>query len=176
MLRPAVFLDRDGVLVRPLVRDGFPYAPLRLEEFELLGGGAEAVAELRAAGFVVVVITNQPEVRRGALDRGLLEEFHRRLRQAVPVDDVLACCHDDRDGCACRKPRPGLILEAARRHDLDLRRSYLVGDTERDLEAARAAGLPFVLLEAPYNRHLEAWRRAPDVRAAARAILELSVR
>jgi D-glycero-D-manno-heptose 1,7-bisphosphate phosphatase len=174
MLKPAVFLDRDGVLVRPVVRDGFPYAPLRREEFALLAGGAEAVAALRAAGFVVVVITNQPEVRRGALDPALLEEFHRRLREAVPVHDVVACCHDDRDGCACRKPRPGMILEAARRHGLDLGRSYLVGDTERDLGAARAAGLPFLLLEAPYNRHLEAWRRAPDIGAAARVILELS--
>lgn len=171
-----MFLDRDGVLVRPVVRDGVPFAPLHPEEFGLLPGGAEAVAALRAAGFVVVVITNQPEVRRGALSPAQLEEFHRRLREAVPVDDILACCHDDRDACDCRKPKPGMILEAARRHGLDLPRSYLVGDTEKDLGAAQSAGLRFVLLEAPYNGHLEAWRRAPDLVAAARAILDFSSR
>jgi D-glycero-D-manno-heptose 1,7-bisphosphate phosphatase len=172
MLRPAVFLDRDGVLVRPVVRDGSPYAPLRREEFALLEGAGEAVAALRAAGFLVVVITNQPEVRRGALDPMLLDEFHARLREAVPVDDILACCHDDSDGCACRKPKPGMIFEAARRHRIDLARSYVVGDTERDAGAARAAGVPFVLVEASYNGGLEAWRRAADVAAAARAILD----
>jgi len=176
MLRPAVFLDRDGVLVRPVVRDNLPYAPLRWEEFELLSGGAEAVGSLRAAGFVVIVITNQPEVRRGILDPALLEEFHQRLRETVPVDDILACCHDDRDRCPCRKPKPGMILEAARRHGLDLARSFLVGDTDKDLGAAQAANLPFVLIDAPYNRRLEVPLRVPDVAAAARAILNLSPR
>jgi len=176
MLRPAVFLDRDGVLVRPLVRDNLAYAPLRREDFELLAGGAEAVASLRAAGFVVVVITNQPEVRRGTLDPALLAEFHQRLRETAPVDDILTCCHDDRDGCPCRKPKPGMILEAARSHGLDLARSFLVGDTDKDLGAAQAAGVPFVLIDAPYNTHLEVPLRLPDVAAAARAILSLSSR
>src|SRR5712692_10173563 len=155
MLRPAVFLDRDGVLVKPVIRGGLPYAPLRWEDFHLLPGAAEAVTQLRNAGFLTVVVTNQPEVRRGLLDAGLLEDFHRRLRERAPVDDILACCHDDRDVCQCRKPRPGLILEAARRHEIDLARSYLVGDTDRDLEAARAAGISFVLLDAPYNHDLQ---------------------
>jgi D-glycero-D-manno-heptose 1,7-bisphosphate phosphatase len=176
MLKPAVFLDRDGVLVRPLIRNNLAYAPLRREDFELLPGGAEAVASLRAAGFVVVVVTNQPEVRRGTLDPALLEEFHQRLRAAVPVDDILTCPHDDRDGCPCRKPKPGMILEAARRHDLDLTRSFLVGDTDKDLGAAQAAGLPFMLIDAPYNKRVEAPLRVPDVAAAARAILSLSYR
>ena len=175
MLRPAVFLDRDGVLVRPVIRDGFPYAPLRWDEFALLPGGAEAVTALRAAGYAVVVVTNQPEVRRGTLDPALLEAFHRRLRESVPVDDILSCCHDDGDECECRKPRPGLILEAARRHQIDLGRSCLVGDTERDLGAAQAAGVRFLLLVDAYNRHLDAPERYPDLPAAARAILNFSL-
>ncbi len=174
MLRPAVFLDRDGVLVQPVIRDGLPYAPLRWEDFHLLPGAAEAVTRLRNAGFLTIVVTNQPEVRRGSLDAGLLEDFHGRLREWVPVDDILACCHDDRDGCDCRKPRPGLILEAARRHEINLARSYLVGDTERDLEAARSAAVPFVLLNAPYNRDLQPAHRVPDLRAAAALILRES--
>jgi len=171
MLKPGVFLDRDGVLVRPVVRHGTPYAPLRWEEFELLPGAAESTARLRRAGYVVVVVTNQPEVRRGTLSADLLEQFHRRLRELAPVDDVLACCHDDRDGCSCRKPRPGLIVQAARRHSIDLFRSYLVGDTERDLGAARAAGLPCLLIEAPYNAGLAADARVADLKAAADLIL-----
>ena len=174
MLRPAVFLDRDGVLVRPVVRDNLPYAPLSLDEFAILPGTAEAVELLRSAGFAAIVITNQPEVQRGTLDPALLAEFHRLLRAAVFVDDILACCHDDVDDCPCRKPKPGMILEAARHHGLDLARSFVIGDTERDLGAARAAGLPFVLVDAPYNAGLSATQRVPDLAAAARAILRLS--
>ncbi len=175
MLRPAVFLDRDGVLVRPLVRDGRPYAPLCWDDFALLPGGDQAVSALQAAGYVVIVVTNQPEVRRGALDPALLEAFHRRLRESVPVDDILACCHDDRDACLCRKPLPGLLLEGARRHELDLPRSFLIGDTDRDLGAAAAAGVPFLLIDAPYNRELDVPRRFPALPAAAHAILNGSL-
>jgi len=165
-------VDRDGVLVRPVMRDGLACAPMRWEDFEVLPGAAEGAALLRSAGYLVVVVTNQPEVRRGRLPAGLLEAFHSRLRESVPVDDILACVHDDRDDCACRKPRPGMMLEAARRHSIDLTRSCLVGDTERDLGAARAAGLPFWLIDAPYNQNLEARWRAADLAAAARAILK----
>ena len=172
MLKPCVFLDRDGVLVRPVVRDGAAYAPLRRQDFHLIEGCPEAIAALRAAGFLVVVVTNQPEVRRGTLDPELLEQFHERLRRWAPIDDILACCHDDRDGCECRKPKPGMILEAARRHSIDLARSFLVGDGERDLGAARAAGLPFILIDAPYNRALPADHRVADLAAAARLILD----
>ena len=175
-LKPAVFLDRDGVLVRPLIRNNQAYAPLRREDFELLPTGPEAVASLHAAGFTVVVITNQPEVSRGTLDPALLKDFHHQLRDAIPVDDILTCPHDDRDRCECRKPKPGMILEAARKHYLDLPQSYLVGDTDKDQGAAKAAGLPFILIDAPYNQHLTALHRVPDVAAAARAILSLSSR
>jgi len=171
-MKPGVFLDRDGVLVKPVMRRGAPCAPLRREDFFLLPGGAGAVEKLRAAGYIVVVITNQPEVSRGTLSPALLEEFHRRLRERVPVDDILACCHQDEDLCQCRKPRPGLIREAARRHSIDLAHSYLVGDTERDLGAARAAVLPCLLVDAPYNQALQPDRRVTDIGAAAGWILE----
>ncbi|MBI3693467.1 MAG: HAD-IIIA family hydrolase [Acidobacteria bacterium] len=172
MLKPAVFVDRDGVLVKPILRDGIPYAPLRWEDFELFPGAAEAVGALKAAGLFVVVVTNQPEVRRGTLDPALLDAFHQRLRESVPVDAILDCRHDDRDRCDCRKPRPGLILEAARRYELDLQRSCLAGDTERDLGAAHAAGLPLVLLDAPYNQPIQSDYRVPDLGEAVRVILK----
>lgn len=174
MLKRAAFLDRDGVLVKPMMRDGLPYAPLRWEDFSILPGAAEAVKALRDAGLLTIVITNQPEVRRGTLDPDLLDEFHRRLREAMPLDDILACCHDDRDHCECRKPKPGLILEPARRYGIDLKRSYLVGDTERDLGAAHAAGLPLVLIDAPYNQGLQPEYRVGSIRDAGTLIVGLA--
>jgi D-glycero-D-manno-heptose 1,7-bisphosphate phosphatase len=171
MLKAAVFLDRDGVLVEPVIRGGLPFAPLRWEDFRILPGVAEAAAMLRAVGYVLIVVTNQPEVRRRLLDPALLEEFHQRLRESVVVDEVVACPHDDGDDCRCRKPRPGMILEAAERHGIDLARSYLVGDTERDLGAAQAAGVRLVLIDAPYNQDLPEAHRVRDLAAAARWIL-----
>lgn len=171
MLRPGVFLDRDGVLVRPIIRDGIPYAPLRWEDFAIVPGAAAAVSELRRAGLAVVVVTNQPEVRRGNLSADLLAAFHRRLQEEVPVDAILACCHDDRDGCECRKPKPGLLWQGARDHEIDLQRAWMVGDTARDQGAARAAKVPFLLVSAPYNKDLEAEQRVPDLAAAVRVIL-----
>lgn len=175
MLKPAVFFDRDGVLVKPILRHGIPYAPLRREDFSLLPGAAEAVRTVRTAGFLAIVVTNQPEVRRGLLDPVLLEEFHRLLREQIPVDDLLVCPHDDSDHCECRKPKPGMILEAARRHAIDLARSYMIGDTDRDLGAARAAGLPLVLVDAPYNHRLKADDRVANVLDAAQLVLRLAV-
>jgi D-glycero-D-manno-heptose 1,7-bisphosphate phosphatase len=175
VLKPAVFFDRDGVLVKPVLRHGIPYAPLRREDFSLLPGGAEAVRAVRAASLLAIVVTNQPEVRRGTLDPALLDEFHRLLREQVPVDDILVCPHDDRDRCECRKPKTGMILEAARRHSLDLARSYMIGDTDRDLGAARAAGLPLILIDAPYNQGLQPDRRVADAVAAAEWIVRSCV-
>jgi D-glycero-D-manno-heptose 1,7-bisphosphate phosphatase len=170
-----VFLDRDGVLVRPILRDGLPYAPLCWEDFAIFPGAPEAVSSLRDAGFIVVVVTNQPEVRRGSLAPELLEAFHQQLRARIPVHDVIFCPHDDRDGCPCRKPKPGMILQGAREHQIDLRRAWMVGDTGRDLGAAQAAGLPGVLIDAPYNQDLVPNHRVPDLAAAAHVILNTSL-
>ncbi|HYM12110.1 MAG TPA: HAD-IIIA family hydrolase [Bryobacterales bacterium] len=175
MLKPAVFFDRDGVLVKPILRAGIPYAPLRRKDFSLLPGAPEAVRTVRAAGFLAIVVTNQPEVRRGTLDPALLAEFHQLLREQTLVDDILACPHDDRDRCECRKPKPGMIHEAARRHSIDLARSYMIGDTDRDLSAARAAGLPLILIDAAYNQRLKADFRVANAIDAARLILRLAI-
>jgi D-glycero-D-manno-heptose 1,7-bisphosphate phosphatase len=152
MSRRAVFLDRDGVLVREIVRDdGQAYAPTEIDAFHLVDDAAGEVERLRAAGFICVVVTNQPEVARGSLDRDVLDEMHRRLRASIPVDDLEACPHTDEDGCVCRKPRPGMLQSAAQRWDLDLATSFLVGDRWRDIEAGRAVGCATLLIERPYS-------------------------
>lgn len=169
-LRRAVFLDRDGVLVKVIVRDGRPYSPSRLAEMEILPGVREALERLRREGFLLIVVTNQPEVARGTLTADALEQMHRDLRQALPLDDIRVCLHDDADECACRKPKPGMILAAARRHGVDLRRSFLVGDRWRDIEAGRAAGCATVLIEQHYCERAPAAPPNASVRSLPEAV------
>jgi len=116
-------------------------------DLRLLDGVVEACTVLAEAGLALVVVTNQPDIARGTLAATQVEEMHRQLRAWLPLDDVVVCPHDDADGCACRKPRPGMILDAAERLGLDLSRSVSVGDRWRDIEAARAAGVPSVYIE-----------------------------
>jgi len=164
----AVFLDRDGVLTRPLVREGRPYAPRALEEFELLPGVREALITLVVAGFRRVVVTNQPDVVAGTLKPVVLEEMHRRLRGWLPLDAIKVCCHREEDHCACRKPKPGLLLDAARELSLDLPGSFMVGDRWRDVSAGKAAGCQTVFIDWGYQEEL---RAPPDytVRTLAQA-------
>jgi D-glycero-D-manno-heptose 1,7-bisphosphate phosphatase len=157
MPEPAVFLDRDGVL-NPTIGGG-PASPRSEAEFHLFREAPEACARLRAAGFLLVVITNQPEIARGLLDRETLERMHERLRASLGLREIRVCTHDDADGCPCRKPRPGLILDAARALDVDLRASFVVGDRWRDVEAGRQAGCTTILIDRSWS---EAGRARPD--------------
>jgi D-glycero-D-manno-heptose 1,7-bisphosphate phosphatase len=146
----AVFLDRDGVLIDAAVRDGKPYPPAGPEEVEIVPDTAPALEQLKAAGFLLLVVTNQPDVARGTQTRAVVESMHERLAAALPIDDLFVCYHDDADGCDCRKPKPGLLLEAAAKHGIDLRRSYLVGDRWRDIDAGHAAGCTPVWIDRGY--------------------------
>jgi D-glycero-D-manno-heptose 1,7-bisphosphate phosphatase len=149
--RPAVFLDRDGVLNEVFIRDGVPTPPQSIGQFRLLPGVPEACAELRAAGLVLVVVTNQPDIARGTQTRATVDRIHEQLRALIPLDEICVCPHDDSDRCACRKPQPGMLLEAAQRLNLDLRRSVCVGDRWRDIEAAQRAGVRAVHIECHYD-------------------------
>lgn len=148
----AVFLDRDGVLNEPEVRDGKSFAPLRLEAFHIVTEAPEGVRRLRRAGLLCIVVTNQPEIARGALDPDTLAAMHHRLREATEVDDILICPHDSDTGCGCHKPEPGLLHQAARKWSVELNRSYLVGDRWRDIDAGRAVGAFTILIQRPYSR------------------------
>lgn len=158
-MRRAVFLDRDGVLNRAIVRDGRPAAPTTLDEFEIEPQASTALPALRAAGFLLIVATNQPDVARGWVRRELVEEMHRRLRAALPLDDIKVCWDLDGPGSRCYKPKPGLLLDAAREYDIDLPRSFMVGDRWRDVGAGRAAGCFTVFIDRAYREPL---REAPD--------------
>jgi D-glycero-D-manno-heptose 1,7-bisphosphate phosphatase len=140
MTRQAVFLDRDGVINRTIVKDGKSYPPALIEDLEILPGVREAIADLHQAGFLIVVVTNQPDVATGIQPLEIVEAMHRKLREMLLIDDIKTCYHIEADGCACRKPKPGMLLDAAREHSIDLTRSYLVGDRWRDISAGKAAG------------------------------------
>jgi D-glycero-D-manno-heptose 1,7-bisphosphate phosphatase len=171
--RPAVFLDRDGVINRNFLRGGVTCPPLTPEEFEFLPGVIESAGRLSGAGFVLVVVSNQPDVARGSATREGVERLNDLVRAALPVEDVLCCFHDRGDGCACRKPLPGLLLEAARRWRLDLGRSFMVGDRHTDVLAGQAAGCRTVLVESASAGAGESLpdHRAADLAAAAEWIL-----
>ena len=136
----AVFLDRDGVINRAKVRDGKPYPPATLDEFEFLPGVERTILALRRAGFLVVVVTNQPDVSMGIQRRDIVEAMHDKLLAAELCDMVRVCYHIDADDCSCRKPKPGMLLDAAREWGIDLAGSYMVGDRWRDVSAGKAAG------------------------------------
>jgi len=147
----AVFLDRDGVINAAVVRDGRPYPPAGPAQLEILPGVAAALRDLRAAGFELVVVTNQPDVRRGSQTRQAVDAIHDRLRSELPLDAIYCCFHDDEDHCACRKPAPGLLIDAARDRAIDLATSYMVGDRWRDIDAGAAAGCRTIFVDHGYR-------------------------
>lgn len=146
----AVFLDRDGVLNEALVREGKPYPPAGLHELKILPGVPKALKKLRQEGFLNLVVTNQPDVARGHLTREAVESIHAKLAKELPLDGFYVCWHDDQDHCACRKPKPGLLRQAAQEHGLNLSRCFLIGDRWRDVEAGKAAGCRTVWVDCGY--------------------------
>ena len=164
MTQPAIFLDRDGVLSRAFVRDGRPYPPSRLEDLEVIPGVPEALARLKAAGFALIVVTNQPDVARGLQTEAGVRTLHEHLEQLLPLDEIRVCTHDDADACECRKPKPGLLTRPPL---YDLSRSVMVGDRWRDIEAGRRAGCgASILIDYGYD---EAQRTEPDARLGSLA-------
>ncbi len=178
VVKAAVFLDRDGVLNRPVIRDGLPFPPANADEFVLYPDVVEGCARLREAGFILVVVTNQPDVGRGTQTREAVDAVNAALQEALPVlDGIEVCFHGgDRCGesCDCRKPKPGMVLRAAARLNIDLDRSFLIGDRWRDVDCAHAAGCRAVFIDHGYR---EALREKPDYvvatfHEAVNAILE----
>lgn len=187
-MRRAVFLDRDGTLVDEL---GFLRRP---EDLRLLPGAAEGVRLLNQAGWVTVLVTNQSGIARGYFDEAALAAVHARLaeelaRGGAHLDALFHCPHHPEAGepplrtaCECRKPAPGLLLEARERLDLDLARSWMIGDSLRDLEAGRRGGLAGEILVLTGKGAEELTRlppgatvrTAPDLPTAVRDLLAAS--
>ncbi len=149
-VRKAVFLDRDGVINRSIVRDGKPYAPRTLEEFELFPGVTEATQHLSDAGFLLFVVTNQPDIGNGLVDAKLVDKIHQQLLQTLPIKKIYMCPHKQDEGCDCRKPKPGMLLQARNEFSIELAESYMIGDRHTDISAARSAGCVPIFVDHDY--------------------------
>jgi len=147
----AVFLDRDGVINQALVRNGHPFSPASIKEFEWMDGIHAVTEKLCSAGFRIFCVTNQPDVGRGLQDIALVEELHKMVLNELPLEKIYTCYHDDVTACDCRKPRPGLILEAASEYDLDLEQAWLVGDRWKDIDAGNSAGCKTFFIDYKYT-------------------------
>lgn len=155
----AVFLDRDGVLNNAVIREGKPYPPAGLSEVQIMPGVRDGLQELHQAGYLLIVITNQPDVSRGRVTRESVEEINRYLIAELPLDDFRVCFHDNQDNCECRKPKPGNLLAAAGDFGIDLKASFMIGDRWSDVEAGRRAGCRTIYIE---NRYQEQKPVDPD--------------
>jgi len=155
-----------------ILRDGKPGSARYLSEFKLEPGVRAPLERLRKAGFKLFIITNQPDIARGLLSRQTLEQMNQRLIAQLPIEAVTVCPHDDSDECPCRKPRPGMLERLAAGTHVELGESFLVGDTWRDVRAARAAGCVAIILDRNYNRGDDADYRVGNLTEAAQLILE----
>jgi D-glycero-D-manno-heptose 1,7-bisphosphate phosphatase len=148
--RRAVFFDRDGVLNQAVVVDGRPRPPADAGSLVLTPGAASLLSDLKEMGFFLICVTNQPDVARGARTLDNVQAMNDKVKFELALDDLFVCLHDGPDNCACRKPKPGLLLAAADKWNLDLPGSWLVGDRAGDVGAGRAAGCRTVFLDLGY--------------------------
>ncbi|HOO77039.1 MAG TPA: HAD family hydrolase [bacterium] len=167
----AVFLDRDGVVNEVVRRNGVPVSPVDFRELRIRPGIRECIRELKNNGWMVLIVTNQPDIARGGLDPDELEKMHGYIRASLEVDDIIVCPHDTADGCRCRKPRPGMLEDGAARYGIDLSGSFMAGDQQKDMAAGRAAGCRTILVDAPYNRGVQSDFTVADPGNISRVVL-----
>jgi D-glycero-D-manno-heptose 1,7-bisphosphate phosphatase len=172
-MKQAVFLERDGVLNRVRVERQHQVSPLTLEEFHVNQAMAPLLGKLKAAGLLLIATTNQPGLSRGYQSRRELDRMHDLLRRSLPLDDILVCPHDEIDRCPCRKPKPGLLMEAGFKWHLHLDHSFVISDKWPDAEAARAAGCTSLLLESPWVGNVHHDFVLPNLGAIVDKILHL---
>jgi len=168
----AVFLDRDGVINKVVFRDNRPGSPRSLQEFVFSDGILQATRKLRGYGFRIIVVSNQPDLARGEITKGILDLMTQKMRWKILIDDVLICPHDDIHQCSCRKPKPGMLLEAASRWNIDLSSSFIIGDSWKDMKAGKAAGCKTLILDAPYNQDVQCDFRAKSLSEAVNLIIK----
>lgn len=150
-MKKAVFLDRDGVINKAIIKNGLPLAPNSLKTLEILPGVKESILKLKKLNFICLVVTNQPDVSRGKVNKNRVVEINNFLKKEVRLDDVFVCYHDDRDNCNCRKPKPGLLILARNKWNIDFKKSFIIGDRWRDVEAGEKVGCKTIFLDYKYK-------------------------
>ena len=168
-----MFLERDGIVNLARVERNYQVPPLVLEEFHLNPEVLLPLRVLKEGGFLLLVTTCQPGLSRGYQSRRELDQMHAVLRASLPVDDILVCPHDEMDQCPCRKPKPGLLIEAAFKWHLDLDRCFVISDKWQDAEAARNVGCTSILVLSPWLGSVHRDYVVPRLRDSAPKILQL---
>ena len=172
-MKRAVFLERDGILNEARSGPKHQISPLTLEEFKVNVSARDPLKELKAAGFVLIATTNQPGLSRGYQSRRELDRMHDLVRRTLPLDDMMVCAHDESDHCPCRKPRPGLLIEAAFKWHLNLDHSFVISDKWQDAEAARTAGCTSLLVKSPWVGNVHHDFVLPDLASIVKKVLSL---
>jgi D-glycero-D-manno-heptose 1,7-bisphosphate phosphatase len=150
-MQKAVFLDRDGVLNRSIIKDGKPYTPFDLDDLEILDGVKESIFALQEANWLVIIVTNQPDVARNKTSKDNVEKINKYLKSTLHFNEIYTCYHDDNDFCDCRKPKPGMLLAASKKKNINLKNSYMIGDRWSDIEAGNSAGCKTIFLDYNYK-------------------------
>ena len=149
-MNKAVFLDRDGVINKPIVIEGKSYAPQSLKDFKIFPKVKVAVKKLRNNGFKVFVISNQPDIGNKLIKKKTLNQMHKLLKSKVPVNKIYFCPHTRNDKCKCRKPNPGMIIKASKDSGILLKESYVIGDRKTDIDAGLKAGCKTIFVNHNY--------------------------
>jgi|TARA_B100001964_G_scaffold223234_1_gene268935 D-glycero-D-manno-heptose 1,7-bisphosphate phosphatase len=150
-MKKAVFLDRDGVINKAFIKDGKPTSPNSLDELEILPGVKESILKLKKLNFICLVVTNQPDVPRGKINKNNVIKINNFLKKKIELDDIFVCYHDDKDNCNCRKPKPGLLLQASKKWNVDFKKSFMIGDRWRDIQAGEEVGCKTIYLNYNYK-------------------------
>ena len=170
----AIFLDRDGVLNEVVYHKGInkPSSPWMIDEFKFIKGIEETLLLLKENNDKLFVITNQPDIARKNIKNGVTEKINQKILEKLPIDEIRICPHDDSDQCNCRKPKPGMIMDLVENYNIDLDKSYLIGDGWKDIQAGYQAGCKTILIEKLYNKEVTADFSAENLDSAKDIILK----
>ena len=168
----AVFLDRDGVINHVVFHSEVnkPSSPWKIEEFKIIEDISDPIEELKKMGFLLFIISNQPDIARGKIIPSTTDEINKIILSKFPIDEIVVCPHDDSDNCNCRKPKPGMIIDLSKKWNVNLEKSYLIGDSWKDIGAGKSAKIKSILIEKKYNRDVDAEYRAADLKSAVELI------
>ena len=173
--KKAVFLDRDGIINQVVYHKeaNKPSSPWKIEEFKLINGVKKPLEDLKKMDFLLFVISNQPDINRGNVKRGTTEKINKIIYEKFPIDEIKVCPHDDKDNCNCRKPKPGMIIELAKKWNVDLKKSFLIGDSWKDIGAGENAGVKSIIIDKKYNQQVNSNYRVENLNSAIKLIKTL---
>jgi len=148
----ALFLDRDGIINEVVFREKKHVSPRTFKEFKLKKGIQKFLQKVKKSGFLTIIVTNQPDIARGLMKPDELKKMHNFIEKELPIDEIFCCPHNDSDNCSCRKPKPGMLIESAKKWQIDLKNSFIVGDSRKDMDAGKNAGCKTILWQTNYNQ------------------------